>query len=141
MIADNLRCSVAGCDDLPVTQRGNSLGEKCARHRDHPAPVQHAPRVCPGCASEFTPRRSDQVHCSKRCRNRLSARRTYQPRSHLPPRRRPLSCEVCGVTYLGVWGRFCSGRCTNKAWKERRRDDYLAGKRRYHQHANARVQS
>jgi len=33
---------------------------------------------------------------------------------------------VCGVTYLGVWGRFCSGRCTNKGWKERRRDDYLA---------------
>jgi hypothetical protein len=38
---------------------------------------------------------------------------------------------VCGETYFAVWGRFCSDKCTNKAWKARRREDYLAGKRRY----------
>jgi hypothetical protein len=39
---------------------------------------------------------------------------------------------VCGITYLGVWGRFCSPACTNRAWKERNRDAYLVGKRRHY---------
>jgi predicted nucleic acid-binding Zn ribbon protein len=129
MIPDSLRCSLAGCDEPRTTRRDHALGQFCDMHRYY-QPVQHAPRTCPGCGSEFVPRRSDQTHCSKRCRNRLSARRTYTPRPR-SPQRRPLVCEACGVTYLAVWGRYCSARCTNKAWKERRRDDYLAGKRRH----------
>lgn len=135
MIGADPRCAVAGCDRPPFGVRGGGLGAFCHAHR-YWQPVQHDPRACPACGSTFTPRRSDQVHCSKRCRNRLSARRTYTPRPR-SPRRRSLSCEVCGVTYLGVWGRYCSSACTNKAWKLRHRADFLAGKRRYaHRNAN-----
>ena len=130
MIPASLRCAVAGCDDPRTSRRDQALGQYCEAHRYY-QPVQHVQRTCPACGIEFVPRRSDQRHCSKRCRNRLSARRTYTPRPRGPKRRRPLSCEVCGVTFLGVWGRYCSARCTNKAWKLRRRLEYLAGKARY----------
>jgi predicted nucleic acid-binding Zn ribbon protein len=136
MSLDSLRCPVPGCDDFRASRRDSSLGETCARHRYHAPPVQHDPRICPGCGSEFVPRRSDQVHCSKRCRNRLSARRTYTPRPR-SLRRRPLTCEMCGAAYFGVWGRYCSRTCTNRAWKQRRRDAYLAGKRHYRKRAAA----
>lgn len=82
--------------------------------------------TCPGCGASFTPRRPWQVQCSKRCRNRVSARRTYTPRPRGPKRRRPLVCAVCGVNYLGVSGRYCGQRCINKAWTLRHRDELLA---------------
>ena len=120
MIAANHLCAVAGCDEPQAGVRGGTLGEYCYAHR-YWQPVQHDPRTCPGCGSEFTPRRSDQRHCSKRCRTRLSARRSYVPKPKLPARRLKLTCVMCGIDYLGVWGRYCSRACTNKAWKERRR--------------------
>ena len=137
MIDANQRCAVAGCDKPRATRRDHGLGPFCDTHR-YWQPVQHDPRTCPGCGSSFTPRRSDQMHCSKRCRTRLSWRRNYMPKGgttsskpKLPPRRRTLTCVMCGTDYLAVWGRYCSLACTNRAWKERNRDKYLEGKRHY----------
>ena len=137
MIGSNQSCTVAGCDQPQFGVRGGGLGVFCHAHR-YSQPVQHEPRTCPGCDSPFTPRRADQQHCSKRCRNRLSARRTYQSRPGGPKHRRRLTCEACGDTYLGVWGLYCSDACTNKAWKQRRRATYLEGKRRHRERVAAR---
>ena len=137
MIAAEPRCAVEGCDEDRAGARGGHLGAYCYSHR-YWQPVDHPERACPGCDEAFKPRRSDQVYCSRRCRHRIEARRNYVPRPKLAPRRRQLVCSVCGVTYLGAWGRYCSPRCINKAWKERHRGDYLEGKARHRQAAKAR---
>jgi predicted nucleic acid-binding Zn ribbon protein len=132
MIPASSRCSFAGCDDPAVSLRDHTIGPTCVRHRYHDPPVDHLPRTCPACGALYKPRRSDAIYCSKRCRNRLSARRTYVPRPRGPRQRKALTCEGCGTTYLGVWGRFCSRACTARAWKERNRDRFRAARRRYY---------
>jgi hypothetical protein len=132
----SLRCSPADCDEPRTTRRDHALGQFCDAHRYY-RPVQHdrAPALPADRASHPAARTSG--YCSKRCRNRLSARRTYTPRPR-SPRRRLLVCEGCGVTYLAVWGRFCSPACTNRAWNQRRREAYLEGKKRNRRAAKAR---
>jgi predicted nucleic acid-binding Zn ribbon protein len=84
-------------------------------------------RLCEGCRESFTPRRTDQQWCSRRCgdTNRARARRRARRCGiRLPTAiggRR--SCRTCGAPFTARVGnaRYCSPRCGEAWWNARRR--------------------
>lgn len=66
---------------------------------------------CPRCKSEFSPRKYNQVYCSKKCQmkaRREKADRKRWPNGHSEVR----SCRECGKAFVSkIWRRaqFCQG--------------------------------
>jgi hypothetical protein len=65
------------CDDCRRTAVRHYDRE---RHR-----VKHEPRPCAACGNEFTPKRSDAITCSNRCRQRAFRQRVVAPAATRQP--------------------------------------------------------
>ena len=69
---------------------------------------------CSHCGQTYTPKRSDSVYCTSRCR--VAAHRGKQPTAALT-----VACVVCGESFeTGRAGAlYCSPSCKGKAYRRR----------------------
>ena len=83
-------------------------------------------KICPHCKQEFSPKRKDQLYCSKKCRDLAYKKRKYR-KEHLQVK----ICPVCNKEFETVYKKriYCSGKCrrdANKAkYLKKHRDEYL----------------
>lgn len=80
-------------------------------------PVDGSHRGCArlGCANEFTPLRDRHRYCSQECR--------YTDTRKLPPEPPERECEAprCDTTFRSYAGMYCSTRCKQRVYDERKR--------------------
>ena len=71
-------------------------------------------QTCAHCGKTYTPKRSDSLYCTPRCR--VAAHRAKQPTAALV-----VACAVCGKEFeAGRAGAlYCSPSCKGKAYRRR----------------------
>lgn len=114
-------CSAALRDD----QQRRARQRKRERRDAERASLGFASTACPSCGTTFTPKRSNQIYCSRSCQILAKSRAAYERKranrinAGAAAPTGPISCPGCGETFTPARSgqRYCSPACANRSWK------------------------
>lgn len=95
-------------------------------HAKRPAPFSwQTIRECKNCGSEFTPKLSQQVHCSTKCTSEYKENRRRRVRY---PRPEIINCEWCDEVFAPkrIDTKLCSRKCIDDSQNEKKKQVKLA---------------